>query len=166
MRAEGYLGGWVEFDGQFVTIGHGGATRFLAGSGVKRIHFTQVSAVQIKPAGRLVNGFIQFATSGSPELRSRVGRQAYDAGTDKNSVVFTRKHQSEFEALARAVEQAKAMAHMPPPPPQQVDVPSQLAAMWNLVGQGAMTREEFEAQKARLLGGPAPYPHPNPNGWR
>jgi hypothetical protein len=163
MRANGYLGGYVEFDGQFVTIGHGGATRLLAGSGVKRVHFSQVSAVQIKPAGRLVNGFIQFAVSGSPELRSRVGRQTYDAGTDENSVVFTRKRQSEFEALARAVEQAKAAMHTPPQP-QQLDTAGQLTALWHLVTQGAMTREEFEAQKTRLLGGPAPYPHPRE--WR
>ncbi|MEV0830901.1 MULTISPECIES: DUF4429 domain-containing protein [Streptosporangiaceae] len=161
MRANGYLGGYVEFDGQFVTIGHGGATRLLAGSGVKRIHFSQVSAVQIKPAGRLVNGFIQFAVSGSPELRSRVGRQTYDAGTDENSVVFTRKHQSEFEALARAIEQAKASMY--PPQPQQPDAAGQLAALWQLVMQGAMTRDEFERQKAQILGAPPAPPHQE---WR
>lgn len=159
MRANGYLGGYVEFDGQFVTVGHGGASRFLAGNGIKRIHFSQISAVQIKPAGRLVNGFIQFAVSGSPELRTRAGRQTYDAGRDENSVVFTRQRQGEFEALARAIEQAKAAMHAPAPQFQQSGVADQLTALWQLVLQGAMTPAEFEAQKAHLLRQP-PYPYP------
>ncbi|WP_433363991.1 DUF4429 domain-containing protein [Streptosporangium sp. CA-115845] len=159
MRADGYLGGWVEFDGQFVTIGHSGVSRMVAGGGTKRVHVTDIGAIQLKPAGLLTNGFIQFAISGSPELRSRVGHRTMEAGRDENSVIFTRKHQPHFEALAHAIDQAKAAIRMPPPSPQQSDVASQLATMWRLVEQRAMTRDEFEAQKARLLGTPAPRPN-------
>jgi hypothetical protein len=166
MRANGYLGGWVEFDGQFVTVGHGGATRFLAGKGVKRIHISQIASVQIKPAGPLVNGFIQFATAGGNERRSAFGRQTYDAGSDENSVVFRRGYQQEFEQLARAVEYEITRLHAPTQPAQQAPgVAEQINQLWQLFQQGALTAQEFNQQKAHLLGQPPSYPQAPPTGY-
>ncbi|MEV7013267.1 DUF4429 domain-containing protein [Streptosporangium sp. NPDC051022] len=91
MRANGYLGGYVEFDGQFVTIAHRGATRLLVGSGAKRVHVSEVTAVRIKRAGRLFNGYIRFTVPGSLG-RSRP-QKGYESATDENTVVYTRSHQ-------------------------------------------------------------------------
>jgi hypothetical protein len=157
MRAEGYGGGWVEFDGQFVSIGHGGVSRLVVGKGVKRIHISQLASVQIKPAGLLVNGFIQFATGGGNERQSRFGSQTPDAVSDENSVVFRRGQQAQFEELRKAVEYEIGRLHQP----QQVqapDVAGQISRMWLLVQQGAMTMQEFEQQKALLLGPPRQWP--------
>lgn len=159
MRANGYMGGWVEFDGQFVSIGHGGASRLLVGKGTKRIHVSQIASVQIKPAGVLVNGFIQFATAGGNERRSAFGRQTYEAGTDENSVVFRRGQREEFENLAKAVEYEIARLHAPAQPVQQApDVAGQLGQLWQLFQQGALTAQEYEQQKAQILGRPSSYP--------
>lgn len=175
MRATGYMGGWVEFDGEFVSIGHGGATRLLAGNGVKRLHIGSIGAVSLKPAGLINNGFIQFAVSGSPDLRSRVGRRTYEAGTDANSVVFRRGQQPSFEQLTKAVEYEIGRLHTPRQPEQQApDLASQIDHMWQLVQAGALTRDEFEAAKARLIGpqsrwpttpGHAPGGPPPQRGW-
>jgi hypothetical protein len=172
MRVEGYLGGFVEFDGQFVTIGRKGVARMVAGGGTKRLHISGIGAIQIKPAGVMTNGFIQFAVAGSPELRSRLGHRTLEAGRDENSVIFTRSQQRAFEHLRGVIEHAQAALRTPqaPPPPQPVDVAGQIAQMWQLVQAGAMTRHEFEMQKARLLGTPipprGPVGPPPPHGFR
>lgn len=159
MRAQGYGGGWVEFDGQFVSIGHGGLSRLVVGKGVKRIHIGQIASVQIKPAGPFVNGFIQFATAGGNERRSQFGRQTSDAVSDENSVVFRRGQQKQFEEIRRAIEYEISRLHAPQQPgPPASDVAGQLAQMWQLVQAGAMTQQEFEQQKARLLGPPSAWP--------
>ncbi len=41
---------------------------------------------------------------------------------------------------------------LPPPPPAGVDVPEQLERLEGLMQRGSITREEFEAEKRRLLG--------------
>lgn len=43
-----------------------------------------VTAVQWKPAGGMVNGFIQFTLAGGNEPRSRFGRPTTDAANDEN----------------------------------------------------------------------------------
>jgi uncharacterized protein DUF4429 len=99
-------GGTVMFDGHFVTITRKGLGRLVVGKGEKRIPLRSITAVQLKPAGPLVNGFIQFSMSGGEERRSQFGRQTFDAAGDENSGVFYRKQQPAFEQLRAAIEQA------------------------------------------------------------
>ncbi|WP_425434328.1 DUF4429 domain-containing protein [Nonomuraea wenchangensis] len=156
----------MEFDGQFVTIGHGGLARFAVGNADKRIHISQVASVQIKPAGLINNGFIQFGIPGGVERRGQFGRQTVDAVNDENSVVFRRGQQPQFEALARAIEHEIARLHMPRPA-QQSSVADQIVQLWQLVQAGAITREEFEQQKAQILGhAPPPSPQGPPRQHR
>ena len=63
-------------------------------------------SVQFKPAGPVVNGFIQFSLGGGNERRSAFGQQSAEAGKDENSVVFRKKQQPGFEELRAAVETA------------------------------------------------------------
>lgn len=108
VRAEGY-GGQVDFDGTFVTISRRGfLARATTGKGEKRIPIGAITAVQWKPAGPLVNGFIQFTMAGATEVRSRAGRQTHRAGHDENSVLFTRKQMPAFDALRTEIEAAIA----------------------------------------------------------
>ena len=50
----------------------------------------------------------------------------------------------------RAAERARA-APPPPPPPEPVDVVSRLRELKGLLDSGALTPEEFDAAKQRLL---------------
>lgn len=101
--------GRLSFDGRFVSIARTGfLARATVGKGEKRIPIRSVTSVQWKPAGPLINGFIQFSLGGGNERRSRVGSQTVDAGKDENSVVFSRAQQPDFEAIRAAIEAAMA----------------------------------------------------------
>lgn len=153
MEAKGYMGGVVRFDGQFVEIQRKGLNRLTVGKGVKRIHISQISAVQLKPAGALVNGFIEFTLPGGNERRSQFGSQTASAVNHENSVIFTRKQQPAFDALRQAVEEAIAHLHTPAgTQPADTSATDQLRQLAELRDAGIITPEEFEAKKAELLG--------------
>lgn len=147
--------GTVTFDGTFVTISRTGLSRLTVGKGDKRIPAASITAVQWKSAGALVNGFIQFTLPGGNERRSRAGSQTFDAARDENSVVFTRKQEAAFAAVRQAVEQSIAQRYAPQQTyaPAPSSVADELAKLGQLVQQGLLSREEYEAQKARILRG-------------
>ena len=82
--------------------------RAATGKGSKQIPVRSISAVQFKPAGVVVNGFIQFTIAGGIEQRSRFGRSTTDAAHDENSIVFTYGQRAVFEQLRDAVQAAVA----------------------------------------------------------
>ncbi|MCF3102927.1 DUF4429 domain-containing protein [Streptomyces roseoverticillatus] len=148
-------GGQVQFDGQYITITRKGfLARATVGKGEKRLHISQITAVQWKPAGPLVNGFIQFTLPGGNERRSAFGGQTASAAQDENSVVFTKKQQPEFEMLRAALDQAIAAQHgqrTPSTPTAPVSLADELTKLATLRDQGILSSAEFEQQKARLL---------------
>jgi hypothetical protein len=151
--------GQIEFDGQYVTITRKGILgRMTVGKGEKRIHISQISSVQWKPAGPFVNGFIQFSAAGGNERRSRFGSQTSSAVNDENSVIFTTRQKAAFEELRAAIEAAIAAHHAPGGQglPATVaglqSVADELAKLGELHQQGLITTEEFEAGKNRILG--------------
>lgn len=149
------IAGYCAFDGQFLTIQHVGALgRLSIGKGVKRVPLASVSAVQIKPAGPVMSGFIQFTLPGGNERRSEFGKQTFDAAGDENSVLFVRDQEPAFLAFRDALEQAIAARHAPAPTAAAPAAPSvldQLAQLGSLRDAGVLTSEEFEAKKAELL---------------
>jgi hypothetical protein len=146
--------GTVIFDGDFVTIERTGfLARASVGKGTKRIPLPSVTAVQWKPAGGMVNGFIAFTVGGGNETRSRFGSQTVDAGRDENSVLITKKQMPDFEHLRSAVERAIAELHRPTAAaPSGPDVLGQIEQLARLRDAGVLKSEEFEAKKAELLG--------------
>ncbi|MFG2992321.1 DUF4429 domain-containing protein [Streptomyces sp. NPDC048257] len=146
-------GGQLVFDGQYITITRKGfLARATHGRGEKRLHVSQVSAVQWKPAGALVNGFIQFSIGGA-DRQALKGARTIDASKDENSVVFTKQQQPEFERLRAALDQAIAAQHAPQggAPSTPVSVADELLKLRSLVEQGLLTQGEFDQQKVRLL---------------
>jgi hypothetical protein len=109
--AEGYRGGKVTFDGRFVEISKRGLAAFVSASGSKRFPVRAITAVQLKPAGALSNGFIQFTIPGGNKNTARFGQQTRGAAADENSVVFTKKQQPAFEALRAEIERAMYPDH-------------------------------------------------------
>ncbi|MEV5792673.1 DUF4429 domain-containing protein [Streptomyces sp. NPDC052192] len=146
--------GQVAFDGEYVTITRKGFNaRMTVGKGEKRIHVSQISGVQWKPAGMMVNGFIQLTVPGGNERRSAFGSQTTNAVKDENSVVFTKKQMPEFEKLRTEIEAAIAAHHNPQAQAAASgSVADELAELGALREQGLLSPEEFEQQKGRLLG--------------
>ena len=142
----------VLFDRDFISIERKGfLARASVGKGSKRIPLASVTAVQWKPAGATVNGFIQFTLSGGNERRSRFGSQTTDAASDENSVVFTKKQMGDFEELRAAVESAIVERSRAGSGGGQVDVVEQLEKLARLRDAGVVTSGEFDEKKAALL---------------
>lgn len=140
--------GIVTFDGVTVAILRTGMSRVLAGSGEKLIPIAAVGAVQMRPAGPLISGFIRFAPAGEQQSRLR---------TDEYSVVFGRSQATAFTHLGRAVEAAITPALSGPAAGAAgTSVADELTKLARLVELELLTRDEFEVEKARLLGLPSP----------
>jgi hypothetical protein len=147
--------GTVVFDGDVVTIRRTGFdARMTVGKGEKRIPLASITAVQWKPAGTFVNGFIQFTVGGGNESRSSLGSQTTDAVKDENSFVFLKKQMADFDALRTEIETALAHRGRPSPaaPPAAPDHLGQLKQLAELRDAGVISDEEFQAKKADLLG--------------
>ena len=68
MEVKGH-NGTVSCDGVWVTISRRGTlARLTVGKGVKRIPVASIQAVQWKPAGVMVNGYIEFRVPANPSL--------------------------------------------------------------------------------------------------
>jgi Domain of unknown function (DUF4429)/Short C-terminal domain len=155
VEAKGH-NGRVSFDGAFVTITRkGGLARMSVGKGEKRIPIASITAVQWKPPGTMVNGYIAFTIAGGNEKQARFGSQTYNAVKDENAVIVTKSQKAAFLALREAVESAIAAHHRPASAPivQQVSsTADEIKKLAELHAAGALTDEEFAQHKAKLLG--------------
>lgn len=153
------VNGTIRFDGQTITILRTGPFgRLSVGKGEKHISLADLTAVQLKPAGRVVNGFIHFTVGGGNERGSQPGRQRIDASRDENAVVFQYGQREAFEALCDAVQAALASPHQSsaalrpaPTDPAQPTIPELIEQLAALRDAGALTEAEFEAKKTDLL---------------
>jgi hypothetical protein len=151
MEVKGHTG-TVLWDEDFVTIRRTGFNaRMTVGKGEKRIPISSITSVQWKPAGAMVNGFIQFSAGGGNESRSRFGAQTLDAVKDENSVVFTKKQMAGFEVLRGEIEQMIARRNRPAAPAGP-DHLAQLKQLGELRDAGILTEDEFTTKKAEILG--------------
>ncbi|MGZ4848724.1 MAG: DUF4429 domain-containing protein [Halobacteriota archaeon] len=118
--------------------------------GDKEIYIDQISSIQLKSSG-VTSGYIQFSFLGGQETK----RGLFDATHDENTVRFVKKHQPEFEAIKRAVEQklheARSSRAQPMQQPVSDDVPSQIQKLAQLREQGILTDQEFNQKKQELL---------------
>lgn len=150
-------GGEVEFDGNFVSIRHTGALgRLTVGKGEKRIPITSITAVHIKPAGAMVNGYIQFTLPGSVERRAGFGKQTFDAAGDENSVIFTKSEESDFLNLRDVIENAIVSRATPQAPVAPIVAGTskldELKKLAELRDAGVLSEDEFAEEKARIMG--------------
>ncbi|GGM77102.1 hypothetical protein GCM10012275_54680 [Longimycelium tulufanense] len=151
MEVKGH-NGTVVFDGQFVSIERKGfLARISTGKGSKRIPVKSLTAVHFKPAGPLMNGYIEFVFSGAEETKSGFGTATIDAAKNENAVLFTRGQLPVFEALRDAVE-AAMVAPAPTASAGSVSTADELAKLAEQHKQGVLSDEDFAAAKARLLG--------------
>jgi hypothetical protein len=109
--------------------------------------------VQLKPAGPVYNGFIQFTVPGGIERRSSFGKHTRDAFGDENSVVFSRGQMPAFLALRDAIEEVivlRSGVHASAPA-TTANVAEQIGQLAALRDQGILTDAEFETKKTELL---------------
>lgn len=142
--------GQVTVDGDWLTIERKGLGRLGHSKGDRRIPLGSITAVQVRPAGPIANGFIRFTVPGSPELRGGLN----NATSDENAVLFTKKQAADFDAVRAYIEDyiGRRMSGGPAREPAPTDVADQLSRLAALRDQGVLTDDEFAAQKAKVLG--------------
>ena len=145
--------GTAMFDGHFLHITRKGAlARGSVGKGNKSIPIGSVTAVQWKEPGAMVNGFIQFSLTGGNELRSKFGKQTINAVGDENSIILRKGKSEEMAELRTAVMEAIRNRDLPQTAVvNQSSTADEILKLVALRDAGALSNEEFEAQKARLL---------------
>jgi hypothetical protein len=143
------VNGQITIAGDWVTIERKGLGRIGHSKGDRRIPLGSITAVQMRPAGSLANGFLKFSVPGSPEVRGGLNA----AGQDENSVIYTKKHQADFDAIRAHVEAYISQKHAPQPAaqPGEPDITDQLRKLGELRDAGVLTEQEFEKKKTELL---------------
>lgn len=146
MFADGSNGS-VEFLGDRIIIRRKGFANVMTQGlqGDKTVPISSITAVQFRNAGSVMAGLIQFTLVGGREFRGGM----MEATKDENAVMFTNGQQAAFEQLRDAVQAQMGKGQAPLPSPQSHV--GDLVQLADLLERGHITKEEFDASKARLL---------------
>ena len=148
LHADGVNGEIHYGDGIILITRKGGlASVTMMGRGEKAIGVDKVTSVQFKEPGPVLNGYIQFAFSGSDEVKGGT----FKAASDENSVMFTRAQMPAFKRIRDAVQSEIAGGGGAAGNARNVPVAEELTRLADLRDRGALTDEEFAAEKARVL---------------
>ncbi len=149
MEVKGHNGS-IEFTGEKIIIKRKGVLAFISQGfkGDKEIFVKQISSIQLKKAGLLTNGYIQFSFSGGKETKGGLN----DAVTDENTVLFTNKQMPSFLELKSEIEKAIMKANKPAENTSSGSSLDELEKLANLKEKGIISQEEFEAKKKQILG--------------
>lgn len=143
----------VTLDGNFLRIKRKGALNLLnhGMDGEKSIDINNVSGVQMKEAGALTNGYIQFIFSGSKESKGGL----FAATQDENTIMFAKKEQKMADEIKAYVENILANKHSFVAAPQQetkADPVDEIRRYKALADEGIISEDEFQQKKKQLLG--------------
>jgi hypothetical protein len=116
----------------------------------KSIPIRSIGAVQFKVPS-MTSGFLQIAYSGSSESKGGV----FNAAQDENTVMFVKKDLHAFQTVKGFIEFQQNKLNEPSAPAAAAapaSLADELTKLATLRDQGILTPDEFDAQKARLLG--------------
>lgn len=155
VSAKGWNGS-VSFDGRFVTIRRNTIVgRFTMGRSDKRIPVVQVTALQLKLANVVTNGFIQFSFSGAEERNDRRRQRIAGASTDENTVMFLPWHNEAFLKVREQIEEAMAgagdIADTVVESTGMDDPAARLRRLADLYDLNLLTAQEYADKRAEVL---------------
>lgn len=136
-----------------INSGDGGIASFAlniatSAKGGYSIPYQSIISVHLSEGGFMSQPFIQFLTSGETSVGN-----ANEATDKPNCVLFKKSALDDFAKLKKFVEEKIKAAKSNPV--QQVtsgSVADELAKLANLKETGILSEDEFQAQKAKLLG--------------
>lgn len=139
----------VKIEGNFIRLKRKGALNFLNHGldGEKTIDINNMTGIQIKKANFFTNGYIQFIFMGSQESK----RGVMAAATDENTVMFTKREQKMAEEIKEYIESIlvnKSKSQVA----ASVSGADEILKYKELLDQGIITEEDFQAKKKQLLG--------------
>lgn len=146
MTLKGVNGQLLVYDEMVVIKRKGALAKMTQGffKGDKTIYINQLSGVQVKKAGMLTNGYIQFTLGGGNEKTGGI----LEATKDENAVMYKLTDNDLVEKIKahldkKIVEPAGAAA--------PTSVADELIKLKGLLEDGILTQEEFDDQKQKLL---------------
>lgn len=110
--------------------------------GDKDILLSAITSMQLRPAGSIAPGYIQFAFMGGAEAK----RGVLEAVDDENTVLFNQAQQPQFERLKAEVERRIAR-----PQADGASIADELSKLADLRSREMLTADEFASLKRRLL---------------
>jgi len=114
--------------------------------GDKTIYINQITAIQVKPAGFFMYGYIQFTVPGGIESTKGI----HDADHDENTVEFTAENNDLVNQIKSKIEELMAQQRMSNT--NQLSPADEIRKYKKLFDDGVITQEEFEQKKKQLLG--------------
>jgi len=119
------------------------------GTGEKRINFSDISTIQFKEPSASLVGFIQFSYAGSSEKRGGI----LNAIDDENAIPVSLQNvdiaRNIVEYIEGKREEIKLNRANSSSVPSSAD---ELKKYKDLLDDGIITQEEFDAKKKQLLG--------------
>lgn len=115
----------------------------------KAIPISNISGVDVKKPGIMSRGYIQIQTAGQMSGNStyKVTGGAFDAAQDENSVLFDKK---DYQTALEIQEYILNYTSNPQGIPQS-SAADELLKLKQLLDSGALTEQEFQEQKTKLL---------------
>ena len=144
----------ITLDGNFLRIKRKGMLNLVnhGMDGEKSIDINNMSGIQMKEAGALTSGYIQFLVLGSKESKGGL----FSATQDENTVMFVKKEQDMANEIKTYVENILANKNVPSTAPviQEIkaDPADEIRKYKALADDGIITEEEFQQKKKQLLG--------------
>lgn len=114
--------------------------------GDKTIYLNQISGIQFKPGGNLVNGYMQFTMPGGNEKT----KGAFDAAKDENSVMFRKADNNLAMEIKDKIEQLQQQKNNNQG--SSMSVADEIKKFKELLDSGIITEDEFNQKKKQLLG--------------
>lgn len=136
------VNGQVELYDNKICIRRKGVLSFLTQGikGDKNIMISSISSIQIKNAGVMFNGYIQFAFAGGKEAKGGI----FQGTHDENTVMFTKGQQPVFEKIRDIIEER----YNPESTSSNADELEKLASLRD---KKILTEEEFQQKKKQIL---------------
>lgn len=145
--------GVLIFDGKSVVIDRTKTfgARFTVGKGRKQIPLRSISAVQWKPAGIFVNGYLEFTIAGGNENKSSFGSATSSAISNENAIVFSKKQTKGFEDIRDEIQLALHNNEIVLSDTLSTSsVADEIKKLAELKEQGILSPDEFEQKKKDL----------------
>lgn len=139
----------ITIKNNFVRVKTRGALNFLNKGlvGEKTYNLDTVTGVQIKEPG-LTTGYMAIQTMGTFDVKGGVTK----AVKDENSILFTKKESHLINQIKEYIETYLTQKNQPQQVVQQTSNLDELKKLKELLDIGAITQQEFDQQKQRLLG--------------
>lgn len=124
-----------------------------AGGSSQEIRIKEITGIEFKKAGSMVNGYIQFRTAASANSKQGGMFAVLEVADDPNTIHFLKKHNDVFMEVKDKIEEI--MDQMEQNQGVSVQAPSsadELVKFSGLLKDGLITQDEFDKKKKELLG--------------